>query len=179
VVKYGVIWDARLFSLIEDNVRRVLDRDFDFLEGMVARCCEIKAEVVRVDEKETGVRAILNFGHTMAHALEKVLGYGKWLHGEAVAAGMVFAARVSVLEKGFAGDDCDRLENLLKNLGLPVSDADSGIKLSWTDIRDAMSSDKKGKSGIPRFVLAEKLGSVVFGCQIAEEMLEKVFAGKL
>lgn len=179
VVKYGVIWDAKLFNLIEDNIRKVLDRDFDFLEGMVARCCEIKAEVVRVDEKETGVRAILNFGHTMGHALEKVLGYGKWLHGEAVAAGMVFAARVSVLEKGFSRADSDRLERLLINLGLPVNAEASGIRVLWEDVRNAMSSDKKGKGGIPRFVLAEKIGSVVFGCQIDEKTLEKVFTGKI
>ncbi len=178
VVKYGIIWDAELFSLLEGNVRKVLDRDFDFLEEMIARCCEIKAEVVRVDEKESGVRAILNFGHTMGHALEKRLGYGKWLHGEAVAAGMVFAARVSAVEKGFSRGDCERLEKLLKNLNLPVNMGDAGIGISWSDIRDAMSSDKKGRGGIPRFVLAEKIGSVVFGCQVGEEVLERVFAGK-
>ena len=179
VVKYGVIWDAKLFGLVESNVRKVLDRDFDFLEGMVARCCEIKAEIVKIDEKETGVRAILNFGHTMGHALEKVLGYGKWLHGETVSVGMVFAARVSMLEKGFSRTEYDRLVHLLKNLGLPVHPEDLAAKLSWRELRDAMASDKKGRGGIPRFVLAERLGSVVFGCEVSEETLERAFVERV
>ncbi|MDD4871928.1 MAG: 3-dehydroquinate synthase, partial [Kiritimatiellae bacterium] len=141
------------------------------------RCCEIKAEVVKIDEKETGVRAILNFGHTMGHALEKILGYGKWLHGEAVAAGMVFAAMISVAEKGFPMNDCDRLKALLKNLSLPVGSEDFGAKISWKNVRDAMTSDKKGIGGVPRFVLAERLGSVVFGCEVSENALEKIFSG--
>jgi 3-dehydroquinate synthase len=177
VVKYGVIWDAKLFGLIENNVQKILGRDLDFLEGVVARCCEIKAEIVKIDEKETGVRAILNFGHTMGHALEKALGYGKWLHGEAVAAGMAFAAKVSVAEKSFPASECERLQTLLKNLGLPVGMKDFGVTISWRDVRDAMASDKKSLSGVPRFVLAEKLGSVVFGCEVSEEALEKVFSG--
>jgi len=176
VVKYGVIWDASLFKLIEQNVQKIRQRDLDFMEGVIARCCEIKAEVVRVDEKETGVRAILNFGHTMGHALEKVCGYGRLLHGEAVAAGMVFAAKVSVSKKGLPGDDCNRLVNLLEGLGLPSGIDVAGAKVSWGQVREAMASDKKGRGGIPRFVLAEKIGSVVFGCEIAEAELGKIFS---
>lgn len=178
VVKYGVIWDAKLFKLVEQNVQKILQRDLDFMEGVIARCCEIKAEVVRVDEKESGVRAILNFGHTMGHALEKVCGYGRLLHGEAVAAGMAFAARVSVVSKGMPAEDCGRLISLLKALGLPAGFEVPGVKMSWGEIREAMASDKKGRSGVPRFVLAGKIGAVVFGCEIAETVLEKVFLEK-
>lgn len=177
VVKYGVIWDAKLFALLEHNVQKLLDRDLDFLEGVVTRCCEIKGEVVRVDEKETGVRAILNFGHTMGHALEKVLGYGRWLHGEAVAAGMVFASRLSVEEKRFSIAEHERLTKLLGSLGLPVKPKDLGLGGAWLTVRDAMTSDKKSKGGVPRFVLAEKLGAVVFDCEVSEATLEKVFLG--
>ena len=173
VVKYGVIWDAPFFETIEAHVEALRRRDAALLESVVGRCCEIKAEVVRVDEMETGVRAILNFGHTLGHALEQVSGYGRWLHGEAVAVGMVFAGELAALVKGFRRDDARRLRDLLQRLGLPVS---AGAAADWTGIRTAMTTDKKARQRVPRFVLAEKLGGVVFGCEVPEAALEKTFA---
>jgi 3-dehydroquinate synthase len=177
VVKYGVIWDPGLFRKLEQNAGKLVERDMDLLEEVITRCCEIKAEVVAIDEKEAGIRAVLNFGHTFGHALEKVSGYGRWLHGEAVAVGMVYEGRVSVGEKGFPEDEFERLRSLLCELKLPVSLGDrlSG-RGAWKRIRDAMRSDKKTKASVPRFVLAERLGSVVFGCEVDEKTLEQSFA---
>jgi len=109
VVKYGVIWDAKLFHDFETHASALRARDAAVLERTIARCCEIKAEVVAMDERELGPRAILNFGHTLAHALEKVGGYGRWLHGEAVAIGMRYAAQLSVAQTGLHQMDADRL----------------------------------------------------------------------
>jgi len=171
VVKYGVIWDAVLFGLIEENTARLLDRDPTILEKIVARCCEIKAEVVALDERESGVRAILNFGHTFGHALEQVVGYGDWLHGEAVSVGMVYAAELSVACKGFAPADRDRVRALLNRLGLPVMTSTRNPGLRWDAVREAMRRDKKTVRARTRFVLAEQVGSVVFGCEVEEDAL--------
>lgn len=172
VVKYGVIWDAVLFSQLEEQVQKLLGRDLAFLETVVGRCCEIKAEVVAMDEREAGVRAILNFGHTVGHAVELVAGYGKALHGEAVSAGMAFAAELSVAEKGFPAESSRRVRDLLQQLGLPVEPARLVGGRPWRDIRAAMGTDKKVRQRAPRFVLAQRMGSVVLGCEVAEGVLE-------
>jgi 3-dehydroquinate synthase len=176
VVKYGVIWDAEFFGRLESQVDKLLKRDIGFLEEVVARCCEIKAEVVAIDEREGGVRAILNFGHTLGHALEQVAGYSRWLHGEAVAAGMVYAASLSSRERGLSRGECDRLVDLLDRLGLPECAELLGA-VSWNALREAMSTDKKTRGAMPRLVLAERLGSVVYGCEVSETTLEESFAG--
>jgi len=177
VVKYGIIWDAEFFALLEDNVPNLLERDQRLLEDVVARCCEIKAEVVARDEKESGLRAILNFGHTLAHAIENVAGYGAYLHGEAVSIGMAYAARLSLLLRGLPAEDAERIVRVLADLGLPVvmsGGADAG---DWNRMRTAMSSDKKAVASVPRFVLADSIGSVAFGCEVAESALSEAFAG--
>ena len=171
VVKYGVIWDEKLFEYFEQNIDALLKRDKAVLLKIVKRCCEIKAEVVAQDEREGGLRAILNFGHTYAHALETVSGYDKWLHGEAVSLGMVYAAKLSVAVSGLKEGDAERLVTLLDELGLPVN-LDSSLE--WAELRKAMDADKKTLNAVPRFVLAEKLGKVVFGCEVPEDALETV-----
>ena len=176
VVKYGIIWDAVLFERLENNVDSLRGRDLDLLEEVVARCCEIKAEVVVMDEKESGVRAILNFGHTLGHAVERAAGYGRWLHGEAVAVGMAYAARLSSKVKGFSCDDADRVCNLLSSLGLPVGLGDDRELLTWEAIRKDMAADKKTRHNVPRLVLSEGLGSALFGCQVDETDLSAAFA---
>lgn len=175
VVKYGVIRDAGLFSDLERNTEGLLARDPAVLEDVVTRCCEIKAEVVQADEKESSLRAILNFGHTLGHALERVLGYGRWLHGEAVSVGMVYALRLSVAEKGLSENESERAASLLAGLGLPVDMTGLDVKVSWDELRAAMATDKKTVGSVPRFVLAENIGSVVFGCEPDEKVLEEVF----
>ncbi len=173
VVKYGVIWDASFFHFLEKHPAELLDRNPELLEKVVARCCEIKAEVVAMDERELGPRAILNFGHTLGHALEKVDGYGRWLHGEAVAIGMNYAARLSVVTHGFKPADADRIVRLMERLELPVRPV--GAPLDWRLLREAMMLDKKTLKKRPRFVLAKQLGGVVTGCEVDEPILAEAW----
>lgn len=175
VVKYGIIWDASLFKKIEKNIDKMVARNAALLEHVVARCCEIKAEIVAMDERDAGVRAILNFGHTLGHALETVTGYGSWLHGEAVSIGMVFAARISAMTRKFPAEDEQRIKNILSGLGLPISPACSRGMPKWHDLQKTMECDKKAAGGKPRFVLVKKLGSVVYGCEVPDEIQKEAF----
>lgn len=159
VVKYGMIWDEKLFSLLESDHPGY---------KTIARCCEIKAEVVRQDEREGGLRGILNFGHTLGHAIENAAGYGEYLHGEAVSVGMVYAARLSTVLKGLPVESADRLEKLLVKLDLPVR----APGLAWDDLRNAMAVDKKTVGGLPKFILADRIGHVEFGCEVPEDLME-------
>jgi 3-dehydroquinate synthetase len=168
VVKYGVIWDSGLFEMLE---KTKLNPAADELGAVVSRCCEIKAEVVRQDEREGGLRGILNFGHTLGHAIENCAGYGAYLHGEAVAIGMVYAARLSQRLKGFSPADSERLTKLLVKLNLPVDV--SG--LTWERVRAAMAVDKKTVGGLPKFILSDRMGHVEFGCEVPEELLEEIW----
>jgi len=175
VVKYGMIWDAALFRRLEEAGERLLGREAALLEDVIARCCEIKAEVVAMDEREGGVRSVLNFGHTLGHALETAAGYGQLRHGEAVALGMVYAAELSKTVRGFSEEEGQRLTALLRRLGLPADLRESGVALPWQKVREIMRADKKAGEGVPRFVLAERIGSVVFGCEVGEESLRAAF----
>lgn len=175
VVKYGIIWDEAFFRDLEGYCEALRTRDLAVLEEVVARCCEIKAEVVAMDERESGVRAVLNFGHTLAHALELASGYGAWLHGEAVAVGMQYAAKVSSVEKGLPSDVMGRIRALIEGLDLPIRPDAKGTAPSWEEIRTVMATDKKTRDGIPHFVLAEGLGSVVSGCQVGEDTLQDCY----
>jgi len=150
VIKHGAICDAELFSWLEANMTALLQRDPEALAHAICRSCELKAEVVAEDEREAGRRAILNFGHTFGHAIEHCQGYGEWLHGEAVAAGMVMAARLS----GLPGDDVERLANLIASAGLPVEPPPIAPE-DWTA---AMGLDKKVQSKRLRFVLLDAIG---------------------
>ncbi len=171
VIKYGVISDPSLFSALERRWKDLVCGQPAFLESVIARCCEIKADVVRLDERENGLRAILNFGHTIGHAIENVTGYGKYLHGEAISIGMVLAARLSVGLKGFKRGDCARLENLLRQVGLPVHRP----SCEWARVRQSMGLDKKSAGRSPRFVLARKIGAVAVGCEAPEGLLKEVW----
>ncbi|MBL7115890.1 MAG: 3-dehydroquinate synthase [Kiritimatiellae bacterium] len=177
VVKYGVIWDADLFALLEQRTDDLLKQDPMLLADVVARCCEIKAEVVSQDEREGGLRAILNFGHTLGHALENILGYGEWLHGEAVSAGMVYAAEVSVAQHGLTRVEADRIHDVLQALQLPVQWRGPNGDVAWSLVLDAMGRDKKTIGSVLKFVLSDRIGHVDFGCVVAEEALAEVFSG--
>jgi 3-dehydroquinate synthase len=169
VVKYGVIYDAVLFAQLERNLTKLLQRDVATLRAVVARCCEIKADVVGQDETESGLRAILNFGHTIGHAIENSSGYGKFLHGEAIAIGQVAAAKLSQNVLGLPSGDAARIERLFVQAGLPVK-----IKLSAVrrkKLLAAMKLDKKVSGGEIKFVLAKKIGVVKFGCRVGAELL--------
>jgi len=175
VVKYGIIRDAGLFKLLERNIGGLLRRDDVLLGEVVARCCEIKAEVVAGDEREEkGLRAILNFGHTLGHAVENAAGYGTLLHGEAVSVGMVFALLLSAKEQGLSRQACQRAIALLSRLKLPL--VVSHRQASWTRVRKSMGADKKTVGGRPRFVLVERIGSAIIGCEVEEQLLKATFS---
>ena len=159
VVKYGVIDDAEFFVWLEDNVAGLLARSPQVLQQVILRSCASKAKVVSEDERESGRRAILNYGHTFGHAIEKVAGYGQWLHGEAVAIGMMMAAHLSVRHCGFAPTDARRLESLLAALGLPTTLGKH--ELTVDAMVEAMGMDKKVSDGRLKFVLAQSLGDVI------------------
>lgn len=155
VIKYGAIIDMEFFSWLEQNCQLLRQRDLPALAYAIARSCEIKAEIVRLDERESGLRAVLNFGHTFAHAIESALGYGVWLHGEAVGCGMVMAADLSMRLGYISQADVDRLRTLVQAAGLPVVAPDLGLStwLEW------MQVDKKNEGGQIRFVILHPLGS--------------------
>lgn len=167
IIKYGVIWDKELFAFLEKSRDSILNLEPSPLVHIIKRSCEIKAEVVSKDERETGLRAILNFGHTVGHAVETVTGYTAYLHGEAVAIGMNIEARLSALLDLFSGADIDRVKSLLSLYGLPC-ELPAGI--SKDSLLSAMKIDKKALAGEMRFVLPEKIGFV---------KLEKVSADKV
>jgi len=172
VIKYGIIYDAKLFAQLERNLPKLLQRDAATLAAVVARCCEIKAEVVGQDETESGLRAILNFGHTIGHAIENSSGYGKFLHGEAISIGQVAAAKLSQKILGLPANDVERITNLFQRAGLPVK-----IKLNPVQRKKlfaAMKLDKKVSGGEIKFVLAEKIGKVVWGQRVATDLIERV-----
>lgn len=150
VIKYGAICDRDFFAWLESNMGSLLEKDPEALAYAIQRSCELKAEVVAQDERESGRRAILNFGHTFGHAIEHCLGYGQWLHGEAVAAGMVMAAELS----GIAAADRARLSELITAAGLPTQ-APAIASEHWLD---AMGMDKKVRQKQLRFVLLRSLG---------------------
>jgi 3-dehydroquinate synthase len=166
VVKYGVILDAAFFAYLEGHAAELAARDAEVLRHVIARSCQLKASVVERDEREqSGLRAVLNYGHTFCHALETVTGYGKYLHGEAVAIGMLCASRLAErlgrVDKTFT----ERQQKLLETLGLPVDfpavDHDS--------LLHAMSHDKKVEHGRLRFVLPTRMGHVELVGDVAQE----------
>jgi 3-dehydroquinate synthase len=127
VIKYGLLGDVDFFCWLESNIGRLRARDAEALQYAVRRCCEMKAELVAQDEKEHGVRALLNLGHTFGHAIEAGLGYGVWLHGEAIGAGMVLAAAVSQAQGAISSAELERVSALIAGAGLPVQAPDLGL----------------------------------------------------
>jgi 3-dehydroquinate synthase len=166
VIKYGIICDAFLFRRLEQQIEDALNRDPAVLAKIIARCCAIKAEVVSQDETETGLRAILNFGHTVGHAIENISGYGKYLHGEAIAIGQVCAARLSQKILGLPASDIERIENLLARAGLPTTARFTTAQKQQLLV--AMKLDKKVSQGEIKFVLARQIGRVEFGQKAPE-----------
>jgi 3-dehydroquinate synthase len=169
VIKYGIILDAAIFGRLERQLDRLLRREPRSLAAVVARCCELKAQVVSQDETEGGRRAILNFGHTIGHALEAISGYGRYLHGEAISVGQVAAARLSTTLAGLPAHDAERVRALFVRAGLPV-------QVRWRRrqrqrLLEAMRLDKKVTRGEIRFVLARRIGEAVWGQRVPEPLL--------
>jgi shikimate kinase / 3-dehydroquinate synthase len=155
VIKHGAIIDAAFFDWIEANIGKLMARDKGALAYAIARSCEIKADVVRQDEREGGLRAILNFGHTFGHAIEAGLGYGHWLHGEAVGCGMVMAADLSHRMGLVDAATVARVRALVAAAGLPVKAPDLGTQ-RWLEL---MEVDKKNEGGAIKFILLKPLGA--------------------
>ena len=168
VIKHGFILDLQFVGWLEANIGKLLGRDRAALSHAVRRSCELKAQVVAADERETGLRAILNFGHTFGHAIETGLGYGAWLHGEAVAAGMVMGAELSRQLGFLSRADSERIRSLLQRAGLPT--AAKGI--TPERMRRLMSVDKKAKEGRVHFVLLEKLGAASLRADVPPSALD-------
>jgi 3-dehydroquinate synthase len=157
IIKYGIIYDAEFFAFLESNREQVLALEPEALVHMIARSCEIKAAVVSEDEKEAGLRRILNFGHTIAHAIEKETGYVRYNHGEAVATGMVGAAYIS-RELGLIGEaEYNRVRDMIARYNLPLQAAGVTVDAMYADI----FHDKKTVGGKVTWVLMEKIGQVI------------------
>jgi 3-dehydroquinate synthase len=157
VIKYGPIADMTFMGWIEEHLDELLVLDMAALSHAVRRSCEIKAQVVGADERESGLRAILNFGHTFGHAIEAGLGYGEWLHGEAVGCGMVMAASLSARLRLIDDAHARRIKTLIQKAGLPVRGPDLGVE-SYLEL---MRVDKKSEGGEIRFVLLDGPGKAV------------------
>ena len=171
VIKYGVIWDENFFAYLETNRDKILKLDPTALTYIIRRSCEIKAEVVSKDERESGLRAILNYGHTIGHAIETITGYKKYLHGEAVAIGMHMEAKLSH-QLGFIDNKAvARIKALIDSFELPSEIPD---EIEMDDLLEKMQFDKKTVSGRMHFVLPETVGSVKIHSEITAEDIIKL-----
>ncbi|MFT4562748.1 MAG: 3-dehydroquinate synthase [Gammaproteobacteria bacterium] len=155
IIKYGLIGDLEFFVWLEKHIEELIALDSDCLEHAIRQSCQNKANVVAKDELESGIRALLNFGHTFGHGLENVLGYGEWLHGEAVACGMCMASNLSTRMGLMQADDHARVVSLINRAGLPVAPPTS---VEPTSLEDAMKVDKKNRDGRIRLVLLRSIG---------------------
>ncbi|HEU4623271.1 MAG TPA: 3-dehydroquinate synthase [Steroidobacteraceae bacterium] len=175
VIKYGLISDAALFAWLEQNIDKLLAHDADALAHVIRRSCEIKASIVGRDERETGDRALLNLGHTFGHALESATAYTKWLHGEAVGAGLLMAATMSREAGLIDGDVVERLRKLLVRAGLPTEERDVPAATALEHMR----IDKKVKSGRIRLVLLRSIGDSFVTAEYPDAALKRTLEAHL
>ena len=157
VIKYGVIWDAKLFEFLENSRDKILRLDKKSLTHIIKRSCEIKAKVVSKDEREAGLRAILNYGHTIGHAIETVTGYKKYLHGEALAIGMFIEAEIAESLKLLKEKTVQRIKSLIESYGLPTK---IPVRINRNILLASMQLDKKAVAGELKFILPERIGKV-------------------
>ncbi len=166
VVKTGIIYDRGFYEFLGRDIEKVFDCDLEVLSKIVRRCCEIKAKVVEADEREHGLRAILNFGHTFGHAVEAHLGFGTWLHGEAVGLGMVIASALAQ-ERGLIGkEDYDGIKKLCQKARLPVEIPQN---MQGEDFIHHMRHDKKVRHGVIRYVLPVAIGKVSIFSDVSDD----------
>ncbi|CAH0541671.1 3-dehydroquinate synthase [Vibrio marisflavi] len=170
VIKYGIIYDAEFFDWLEENLDKLYVLDEQALTYAIAKCCQIKAEVVALDEKESGIRALLNLGHTFGHAIEAELGYGQWLHGEAVAAGTAMAAKTAEYQGLITQQQVERIISILKKAKLPVQTPES---MSFEDFMRHMMRDKKVLAGELRLVLPTSIGTAEVVKNVPNTVIEQ------
>ncbi len=172
IIKYGIIGDAKLFRDLEINLDKLLQRDAATLSNVIPRCIAQKAKVTSLDERESGLRETLNFGHTFAHALESLTRYRLFRHGEAVGWGMIAATLLGIAVTNLPLEDAARTVRLIRGVGaLPPLPR----KISSARLLNEMQSDKKSRGGKPRFVLAEKIGKVRVGVEVSEAIVNVVW----
>jgi 3-dehydroquinate synthase len=171
VIKYGVIRDKELFNFIEANREKILNLDSNILTHIIKRSCEIKAEIVSKDEREAGLRAILNFGHTIGHAIETVTEYKRFLHGEAVAIGMCVESRLSLMLGLIERDEVLRVQSVVDSFGLP---SEMPEHIDMNGILSSIQLDKKAIAGELKFILPEKIGSVRIYKGVTEKSIKEV-----
>lgn len=170
VIKYGVIRDGEFFDYLQKESDKIMNLEGSVLEEVIFRCCSIKADVVSEDERESGLRAILNYGHTIGHAIETATNYTEYLHGEAVSIGMVAEAWLSALTGRILENNVLKIKDLLQSFGLPVS-LRKGIKPD--DIIPHLSIDKKAVGGVVRYVLPESIGKVNITSDVSDELVKR------
>jgi 3-dehydroquinate synthase len=170
VIKYGLINDAEFFDWLELNIDKLNARDPETLAEAIERSCIDKANVVAEDEQERGVRALLNLGHTFGHAIETGMGYGEWLHGEAVACGMVMAAELSYRMSWISEADVERIKSIMVAAKLPISPPE---EMSVDQFMDLMSVDKKVQNGVIRLVLLKGIGQSVISDDYSIDKLKE------
>ena len=170
VIKYGLIWDEDFFKYLEVNIENLKQLDFKHLEHVIYRSCEIKAKVVSEDEKESGIRAILNLGHTFGHAIENCLGYGEWLHGEAVGCGMVLAAKMSLAQGWLSESEFNRVTELISQANLPIEKPN----INYENFIGAMKLDKKNKDKEIYLVLQQGIGQAILTNKYSSNTLDEV-----
>lgn len=171
VLKYGIIYDKAFFNWLETNVETIKALDSGVLQKMIYRCCEIKAEIVAQDEKEKGLRALLNLGHTFGHAIEAEQGYGNWLHGEAVSAGTIIASKVACSKDWMSTSEFSRIEALHAAFDLPVVAPED---MHYAQFMRHMKHDKKVESGQIRFIIPQGIGKAVVTSDISDDLLQDV-----
>ncbi len=170
VIKYGIIIDAEFFAWLEQNIEALNQLNEQALTYAIARCCQIKADVVAQDEKETGLRALLNLGHTYGHAIEAEMGYGNWLHGEAVATGTMMAAHAAHLQGWLSEQQVARIASLLQQANLPIHTPQS---MQYPDFIKHMMRDKKVLSGKLRLVLPTDIGCAQVVSDTPEDIVQQ------
>ncbi len=171
VIKYGILGDKDFFTWLESNITAIKSGDKQVLSTMIEKCCQCKADIVACDETEAGVRALLNLGHTFGHAIEAEQGYGNWLHGEAVATGMVLAAKLAVAMNLLEVSELCRIESLIKAFDLPLIAPDS---MDLDDFVRHMKRDKKNIGGKLRFIIPTSIGQSEIRDDVTVEMLQQI-----
>ena len=170
IIKYGLIFDSEFFQWLQKNMQQILSNDRAAVDYVIQRSCAIKAEIVAQDEKEQSVRALLNFGHTFGHAIEKLTGYGNWTHGDAVAVGMVLAARLSEKMSLITPEDVQNIEEILTAANLPISLPN----IDPAELLAAMQSDKKVKDRNIQLVLLKNIGEAFLTADYSQEDLVNI-----
>ncbi|QIZ78510.1 3-dehydroquinate synthase [Ferrimonas lipolytica] len=172
VIKYGILWDGDFFAWLEQHQAELKALQVDALSYAIGRCCQIKAEVVAEDETERGVRALLNLGHTFGHAIEAEQGYGNWLHGEAVATGIVLAAQLAQQLGWLEQVQVDRISALISAFDLPLNPPQ---EMGFEQFMPHMRRDKKALQGIVRLILPTAIGTTEVVSSVTEDQLRQLF----